>query len=76
MMLAATLATGAQPDTAAQPLRCPATQVKVSKLIEPEPVQAGQPLRPQSKAKAKEPSVLLPKCEREDDPKKKDYPLA
>jgi hypothetical protein len=74
MMLAATLATGAQPDAIALPSRCPTTQVKVSKIIEPQPDRFGQPAVPRSKAK--EPSVLLPTCKDEADPKKKDYPLA
>jgi hypothetical protein len=75
MMLAATLAAEAQPEPIAQPSRCPAEQVKVSKNIERQPDQLGQPLGPRSKAK--EPSVLLPTCNEEADrKKKKDYPLA
>lgn len=74
MMLGATLAAGAQPEPAGQSPRCPAAQVKVSKIIEPQPDPSAQPVVPRSEAR--EPSVLLPKCTRKGDPKKQDYPLA
>jgi hypothetical protein len=74
MMLAATLAFGTQPDSVGQSPHCPPTPVKISKIIEPQPDLSGQRFLP--KESAKEPSVLLPTCKREGQPKKKEYPLA
>ena len=75
MMLAAAITVGTLPQKSGSAY-CPPDQVRVSKTTEPQRDASGQVPAPPRKSRAKEPSVLLPACRVQDDPKKADFPLA
>jgi hypothetical protein len=74
MMLAAATA-AVTPQQNAEPRPCPAGIIQVSKSIEPQTELQRQEQLRRDKADAKGPAILMPAC-KQDQPKKKDYPMA
>jgi hypothetical protein len=74
MILAAATA-AITPQQKADPPPCRGGIILVSKTVEPQSTRQKQGLLPQGKADAKGPAILMPAC-KQDQPRKKDYPMA
>lgn len=75
MMILAAATAAITPHQKAEPPPCRAGIIMVSKSIETQPERQEKGQLPRDKADAKGPAILMPAC-KQDQPKKKDFPMA